>query len=77
MLNGSISFFCNKLRRKLSFLQMMRKRIAGLSRVDAGLLINAPQGPQGRRYPVYYGFSAPGTLDPTYRFVTSSGTTRK
>lgn len=56
---------------------MMRKRIAGLSRVDAGLLINAPQGPQGRRYPVYYGFSAPGTLDPTYRFVTSSGTTRK
>ncbi|TWU05438.1 hypothetical protein [Allorhodopirellula heiligendammensis] len=37
-------------------------------------IINAPQG---RRYPLYYGFGVPGTADPTYRFVTQTGTKRK
>jgi len=32
MLNGSISLCYDKLSRKLSFLQMMRKRMNGLSR---------------------------------------------
>ncbi len=33
--------------------------------------------PQGKRYPMYYSYGAPGPNTPTYRFLTQSGTTRQ